>query len=228
MEYEQYINSPLPKSLIIMFHGYGANRFDLISLAPALSRSLPDVAFVSPDGFNPCMGLGATDASREWFSLPSNLDDLSDKHKNYLDEQLELIASKTKEFIDSQAERFNLSLNRVVLLGFSQGAMVALYASLRAKDSFAGVVSFSGMIGHSNELSLQLSSRPPVALIHGSLDEVIDKKHFFTAKETLLSNGCEVSSLLRADLGHSIDEFSINFASDFLKAILSSSAFSQK
>ena len=38
----------LPRSLVILLHGYGSNGEDLISLAPYWRGVLPDTAFIAP------------------------------------------------------------------------------------------------------------------------------------------------------------------------------------
>ena len=50
LEYTKYIKNPnvAPSKLVVMLHGYGSNKDDLINLAPELSKFLPDALFVSP------------------------------------------------------------------------------------------------------------------------------------------------------------------------------------
>ena len=55
-----------PRQLVVLLHGVGADGSDLIELAPALARHLPDAAFVAPDAPEPC---DMAPFGRQWFSL---------------------------------------------------------------------------------------------------------------------------------------------------------------
>jgi phospholipase/carboxylesterase len=55
-----------PRQLIVLLHGVGADGNDLIALAPALAKRLPNAAFVAPDAPEPC---DLAPFGCQWFSL---------------------------------------------------------------------------------------------------------------------------------------------------------------
>ena len=61
---------------------------------------------------------------------------------------------------------------RTILLGFSQGTMMALQVGLRRPAPLAGIVGFSGRL-LSRSGWRRRSARPPVLLIHGDQDPVV-------------------------------------------------------
>ncbi len=62
---------------------------------------------------------------------------------------------------------------RIVLSGFSQGAVVSLYTALRAAKAFAGVGALSGYFyGSADEIS-DAGRKTPVFMAHGLFDPVL-------------------------------------------------------
>ena len=47
-------------------------------------------------------------------------------------------------FIDQQLDRWGLSAAKLILIGFSQGTMMSLFAAPRRETSVAGIVGYSG------------------------------------------------------------------------------------
>ncbi|MGB1361107.1 MAG: alpha/beta hydrolase [Alphaproteobacteria bacterium] len=194
LEYAEYIPEEKVESLVIMLHGYGADKNDLIGLASHIGYGLPNTAFVSPDGFQPCeMGFG-----RQWFSI-GNMD------KDAMYDGLKVAHPIIDNFIDEQMERFNLSADKVVLLGFSQGTMLSLHTAPRRAQQLAGVLGFSGMLVGSDTLKDEIKTKPPVCLIHGDADEVVNVEFLKLASDCLVENGFEVENLICPNLAHGID-----------------------
>src|SRR5690606_33255080 len=147
-------------SLVVLLHGYGANGADLIDLADALAPALPGTAFVAPDAPEPFpeVGLGA----RQWFPLTF-------RDPGELWRGANLAGPVLDRFLDADLERYRLAPNRMALVGFSQGTIMALHVGLRRSAAPAAIVGFSGLIAGAEHLSGTVKSRPPVQLIHGEL-----------------------------------------------------------
>lgn len=199
-----------PTSLVILLHGYGSNAQDLIGLAPYWTQDLPNTVFVSPDAPTQCeMGFGY-----QWFSLQSWAP-LS------LLDGAERASVKLNAFIDEQMAKYNVPASKVVLVGFSQGTMMALYVAPRRKDSLGGVVGYSGgLIGGEGLIGQPNISRPPIYLVHGEMDNVVPVATFFHAKETLRQAGFDVSGHTTPNLTHSIDEQGIHEGGEFMARVL--------
>ena len=108
-------------SLVVLLHGLGADGNDLIGLAPELSRLLPGAAFVSPHAPFPC---DMAPFGRQWFSL-------QDRAPQSLLAGARMAAPILDRFIDDELARHDLADDRLALVGFSQGTMMALYVALR-------------------------------------------------------------------------------------------------
>ncbi len=209
MEFAEYIPQGEIENLVIMLHGYGADKNDLIGLSSHLEYGLPNTAFVSPDAIQPCeMGVG-----RQWFSMGN-----MDKTKIY--DGLKNAYPYIDEFIKQQIKRFNVSPDKVALLGFSQGTMLSLHIASRQIEQFACVVGFSGMLVGSDSLADECKTKPPICLIHGDADEVVDVEFSKLARDCLVENNFVVENLICSGLGHGIDNDGLLFATTFLRKYL--------
>lgn len=208
--YEHKPDRGEPKQIVIMLHGVGSNGQDLISLAPMLSQYVPNAVFISPDAPFACdmMPAGYPNAY-QWFSL-------QERDPDIMLEGVKNVFPLLEEFIEAQAERYNIPADKIALLGFSQGTMTSLHAAPRLKDKIAGVLGYSGALLWDEKGQ---NHKMPIHLIHGQADDVVPVQAYDMAKETLISNGFEVSGHTSARLTHSIDEAGIDSGGEFLKSI---------
>lgn len=198
-----------PKQLIVFLHGYGASGDDLIGHAPYFSAVLPDAAFLSPHAPHPTdMGFGY-----QWFSLrgwqpgmewPAGAWDEIVAHGKMLN-----------AWLDSQLEKFSLSPAQLALVGFSQGTMMALHTALRRPSPIGGVVGFSGALLQAEKLPADITARPPVLLVHGDADPIVEFAEMKRAEDALRANAVPVQTLARAGLPHSIDDAGLMAAVQF-------------
>lgn len=195
----------LPEYLMILLHGYGSNGEDLISLAPDFTELLPNMHFVSPDAPFKFEG-GFT--GYQWYSL---MDRSTEKMLEGSNNALPIL----NNFIDTQLERFKLDESKLILCGFSQGAMMAIYSALKRVKPCAGVLSFSGYI-LDNNLEPEIKARPEIFLSHGQQDRVVLPHTFTQTKERLESFHVPVTAHLSPLLGHGIDFSCIEAAKKFL------------
>lgn len=205
---------------VIFLHGYGADGNDLIDLAPMLADALPGTAFYSPDAPQPCeMG----PFGRQWFSLSQydpemlrrNPATLAPAYAQMLD-GTRAAAPDLSAFIDSVAATHGLGRDRVALVGFSQGTMMALHVALRTAPSVAAVVGFSGALIGVESLEAEKVSEPPVLLIHGDADQIVPIAAMGMASRALEDVGVEVNTLTCAGLEHGIDREGLELAAGFL------------
>ena len=54
---------------------------------------------------------------------------------------------------------YHKDYDKLIFVGFSQGAMMSLYNSIRLKQKCAGVISFSGKLIPPTDLSEEINSR---------------------------------------------------------------------
>ena len=157
------------KQLVVFLHGYGADGNDLIDLGRAWQNLLPDAAFVSPHAPEPC---GQAPVGKQWFALT-----FRDPNERWTG--VNKAAPVLDSFLDQELERRKLPPSALALVGFSQGTMMSLHVGLRRAVSPAAIVGYSGMFVlpenvPPDEITAALRSKPPVLLVHGSADDLID------------------------------------------------------
>jgi len=199
-----------PKKLMVFLHGYGASGEDLIDLAREFKHNVPDAHFVSPNApfalNHPFM------KGYQWFSLDNY--DPKVLHPQILE------ANRILDiFINSQLERFALSYKDLIVVGFSQGAMMAMYNSLRSKATNAGIIAYSGKLILPTMLGEAINSKPKICLIHGKNDEVLPFENFLEAKKLLEQEQISFEHHGLEGLGHNIDHHGIRIGRDFLLKI---------
>jgi phospholipase/carboxylesterase len=181
-------------ALVVLLHGYGANGDDLIALGDAWQGALPDAAFVAPNAPETIPGMYG---GLQWFAL--TLRDPSEYWRGVSAAQPAL-----DRFLDAELARYRLAADRLVLVGFSQGSMMALHVGLRRATAPAGIVAYSGLLAGPEQLG-ETKARPPVMLVHGEADDLIPVEALHMAREVLAGAGLPVEWHVRPNLGHGID-----------------------
>jgi phospholipase/carboxylesterase len=107
------------------------------------------------------------------------------------------------------------------MIGFSQGAMMALHVgtSLPANQTLMGVIGVSGAFLPPEGLGSDALAHPPICLIHGDLDEVVDPNSSAEANAVLKEAGFDVSYHVSRGVGHGIAPDGLAFASEFIARI---------
>ena len=203
-----------PKELVILLHGLGADGNDLISLAPLFGQLLPEAAFVSPNAPFPCdMAPPGAPMGRQWFSF-------QDRGPAAVLAGARAAATHLDAFIDAELERAGLPDDRLALVGFSQGTMIALHVAIRRARACAAVIGYSGALIGPELLAEEVVSRPPVLLVHGEADEVVPFQSLAAAEQALRAAGFLVHGEARPGLGHGIDEAGLKLGATMLKQSL--------
>jgi phospholipase/carboxylesterase len=200
----------VPRSLVIFFHGYGSNGEDLIGLAPYWRDALPHTLFLAPNGPERCPG---SPGGYQWWAL-------SDLSPTARAAGVGKPAAVLNAYIDAQLAAHSLTEDRLALVGFSQGTMMALHVGPRRQRALAGIVGFSGMLADPEALVSEVRSKPPVLLVHGDADPVLPVASLQAASRTLKQLGFEVSAYASPGLAHSIDAAGLRLGEDFLKGVL--------
>lgn len=180
--------------------------------------------YLSVNAPQPC----ETGYGYQWFSMKNEYlyqFDGVDSYNNYNNYNITNIRSAMEnnfnllsDFIDRQSERLDIPYENIFLLGFSQGAMVALFSGLRLAKTIGGIVSFSGVLPDSIEtLKPDLKQHQHALLIHGTDDDVVPYKLFIYTKNLLDNFATTTTSIdLQAhsieNLAHSINAEAVDLA----------------
>ena len=198
--------------LVVFLHGYGADGKDLIDLAKPFGMALPNASFISPDAPHPC---AMSPQGRQWFPI----------------EEIPMGAIKASlgllDLIQNEAKKLSLTFKDVILIGFSQGAMMSMQCLLINNEQLGAIIGYSGALKKENiDAANDLISNgkhkysdTPVLLVHGEQDEVVPFQSLEKSKYLLNKIGFNVQTLSRQNLAHGIDPEGISMGMEFLKSL---------
>ncbi len=201
-----------PHPTIIALHGWGANAFDLLGVAPYIAEGRFMV--ICPQG--PLeVPIGAI---RGYGWYPIRMGSAPDE------EQLEAAADGAMRFVDDAIARYPVNQRKLVLLGFSQGGTMAYRLAFRAPARFAALVGISTWFPP--ELKDKVADRDaleqlPTLVQHGRADDMIEFSRARQSIEHLRELRMPVQ-FREYDCGHEITASGIEDLSEFLtKKVLS-------
>jgi len=197
------------KNLVVFLHGYGSNGDDLISIGQEWAPYLPDTAFVSPNAPEVCE---IWSQGYQWFSIRAIDPDAFEREK-----QAEKAMPALNAFLDAQLAKWGVAESHLLVAGFSQGAMMAMYTMPRRQKPCAGVIGYSGMLIEAEALKRPEMVKIPVLAIHGDRDEVVPPASLEAIERGFSAAGYDVETVLRPGLGHGIDGFGLTRGLDFVK-----------
>ena len=207
LNYEKFPDHDFePNSLVVLLHGIGADAFDLIPLAKYWALTLKKTKFYSLHAPYPCK---LTPSGKQWF-------DLEDRDQTRILKEIELVKPMIITFLKKKLKDYNLQYKDLILVGFSQGTMVALNLTLTMKEEVKGVLGYSGGVILTKSGKIEIISKPNICLVHGKNDEVVPKKMMETTKIILKDNKIDVDTHLIENLGHSIDQKGLEIGQNFL------------
>ena len=198
------------RSLVVLLHGYGSNGDDLISLAPLVQPLLPDAAFVAPNA--PSRIPNMAEAYQWW---PIRSFSMEERSAGAI-----AAAPAIDAFLTEELARLGLDDDRLLLIGFSQGTMMALHVGLRRKMSVAGIIGYSGMLVAADRLAGEIRSRPPTLLVHGTADDVVPFGSLAEAERELKGVGVDVETHVSPGVGHTVGPDGLAAGGAFARRIL--------
>ncbi len=195
------------ENAIILLHGYGGDGKDISMLTLNWKRFLPNTIFLCPNAHEVCK---INPSGFEWF-------DLSKEDKEYVLQESKKSEQKIFQFIDEVKKKYNLKSSQICLSGFSQGCMMSLNLGLISKEKFNCIVGFSGKIIEKEDLKKRINSSPPILLLHGDSDNIVDPSFLLEAKDFLIRNNITVQTKLIKNCDHNIPIEASSIALNFIK-----------
>ncbi|RCW78023.1 alpha/beta hydrolase [Paracoccus lutimaris] len=196
-------------TVVVFLHGYGADGADLLGLADPLAPHLPRTAFYAPNAPERCVN---NPMGYQWFPIPW-MDGSSE-------EQAKASAAQSFQDINAFLDKIlvdeGIPADRLALVGFSQGTMMALSVAPQREPEIAGVVGFSGRL-IDPEQPINAKTKPPILLIHGDEDPVVPFDSMGIAGEALQNAGFTVYGHVMKGTGHGISPDGLSVALAFLK-----------
>lgn len=194
-----------PPTVVVM-HGRGADERDLLPVAHHLPDGLATVSLRAPA---PLMG-GYT-----WYDLDMSAGGL---HLSQPDpEGFRRSLHLATESVDAAIEAYDLDAARIGLLGFSQGAVMALSLLLEAPSRYAWVSAHHGYLAESHaEHEPAGIEGKPVFIGAGTADQVIPAGRAEAAANRLQEIGCRVT-FETYQVGHGIAQEELSALIEFVE-----------
>ena len=209
-----------PKKLIFMLHGYGDSAENFINISQLLNKSEWNANYIA---FNAPSFIPSYPKGRQWFNLYPKGIYIADAGINELKIiQKEILNSLRllENSINTIKNKYNLSFKDCVLLGFSQGGMMAFEFGNYFKESLGGLAILSGRIISKNSVKNLALLKTPIFISHGNKDEVLPIKVFELACSFMIQNKLIFEPHVVDGDTHTISNKTIDLLQNFLKKIL--------
>ncbi|MEO5739540.1 MAG: dienelactone hydrolase family protein [Vicinamibacterales bacterium] len=195
---------------VIMIHGRGAGPQNILELAPAIGYA--DATYLAPAA-----------ANNTWYPY-SFMTDIA-KNEPYLSSALSVIAALIAEI-----EAAGIARDHIVLMGFSQGACLAIEFAIRNASRFGGVIAFSGgAIGPpgttwATEGAEGTDKAPgfggtPIFFGCSDVDAHIPEARVRESGEVCARMGAEVTTRIYPGMGHLVNDDEIAYAQRLLDSV---------
>ncbi len=206
-----------PSHLVVLCHGFGAGAEDLMPLAGELNGALP-ARWVFPAAPFPPAGAGLP-YGRAWFPRSPEeaqralVGDYFARLEEMDPDGLRASGAEVAELVQS----FGIPWSRVILGGFSQGAMVAVETALAAAERPGGLLLFSGSLIARSRWQRELGKLGglPAFQSHGDSDPILAPSSGERLAHLLEKNGLTVR-FHRFPGGHEIESGVVRGAQAFL------------
>lgn len=191
---------------LVAIHGRGATADDIVALAREIAP--PGIAIVAPEA-----------AGNTWY--PYRFMEPFDRNEPYLSSALKRIG----DLIDDLSEA-GISPDRIAVMGFSQGACLALESVARNAQRYASAIGFSGgLIGPPGTRFLYPGSLAgtPVFLGCSDIDSHIPETRVRESAAALEQLGGNVETRIYPGMGHTVNRDELEAARTLLSNALAAS-----
>jgi phospholipase/carboxylesterase len=197
------VGAPLGKAraAMILLHGRGASAEDIMTVAAEVTQ--PGFAYLAPQA-----------AGNAWYPNPFTAP--LEANEPYLSSALEVVENLLAKVEET------IAAERVVLLGFSQGACLTLEFAARHARRYGGVVALSGGLigpdGTPRDYPGDFEGTPAF-LGCSDVDPHIKKDRVLEAGDVLKRMGAQVTVRLYPGMGHTVDQDELDSVREIVQAI---------
>ena len=190
------------RAAVIMVHGRGAGPANILDLAPHIGQ--PGVAFLAP------AASGGT-----WY--PKSFLSPIVENEPGISSGIAVVHSLIDESIQA-----GVPAERIVLLGFSQGACLTSTAAQRRPDRYGGVVVFSGgLIGPPGTTWTEQGSFQSTPVFFGcsDIDAHVPEARVRESAAVYDRMGADVTLRIFPGMGHLVNDDELAFARDLIATV---------
>jgi phospholipase/carboxylesterase len=186
---------------MILVHGRGASAADIMTVGAELMH--PGFAYLAPQA-----------AGNAWYPYPFTAP--LESNEPFLSSALGILGSLLESVVAT------IPAPRIVLLGFSQGACLALEFAARNARRYGGVVGLSGGLIGPNGTPRDYPGSfdgTPVFLGCSDVDPHIRKERVIEAEQVFHRMGAEVTMRLYPGMGHTVSPDEIEAARKIVRSV---------
>lgn len=189
------------KKALILLHGRGGTAQNILTLAPELQAK--DFYIAAPQA-----------TENRWY--PYSFMEEEARNEPWLSSAVETV----KRLIDATANHIEKS--HIYILGFSQGACLALETSARYADKYGGIIAFTGgLIGKTLDKNKYQGTFQGTKIFIGTSDDdpYIPLSRAKESRDMLAKLGADVTLKVYAGMDHTINEDEIEWVKSHVTLI---------
>lgn len=191
------------RAAMILAHGRGASAEDILTLVPEIDQS--GFAYLAPQA-----------ANAAWY--PNRFIAPVASNEPWLSSALQVIDTLVNHVVEA-----GIPIERIMLLGFSQGGCLATEYAARFPRRYGGVIALSGALIENGDQPRVYSGSladVPVFLGCSDVDFHIPKERVLRSAEILRGMGALVTTRLYPGMGHTINQDEINVIRQLMGVLL--------
>ncbi len=190
------------RAALLMVHGRGASAQDILSLSMEVDQA--GFAYLAPQA-----------AGGTWY--PYSFLEPIERNEPWLTSALSQLEQVLQHIVQA-----GVPLERIILVGFSQGACLALEYAARNSRRYGGIAGFSGgLIGPQVDKSRYLGNLDgtPVFLGCSDIDPHIPEERVRATAQTMQELGGEVNMQIYSGMGHTVNQDELDHLREMMKAL---------
>lgn len=209
-----------PIGSVIWLHGLGADGNDFVPIVQEmdLPQDLP-LRFIFPHAPLRPVTINNGYVMRAWFDIYSM------SIQQQIDEAGINDSIHHLENLIAKEQQHGIPSNKIILAGFSQGAVIALSTGLRYSKPLAGMMALSGFLPLADKVLAEASAQnftTPIFIGHGTDDAIVPYRLGQITSDVLQKNKYPVSWHSYA-MQHSVSQDEIGDIANWLRRIFSES-----
>lgn len=204
-------------SCVIWLHGLGADGHDFEGILPELG--LPEthgIRFIFPHAPMRPITINQHEIMRGWYDI-YDLGSLDREDTKGIEDS----RSRIEQLLQEQI-RQGIPSNRIVLAGFSQGGVIAMYLGLTYSQPICGIIGLSTYLPfmRNEKRELQITHKNiPIVMCHGDYDDIIPAQVGKKTFDYLRTKGCS-PQWHTYPMGHQVCAEEIQLIGEWLTKIL--------